>query len=362
MTQIKAGTVTVTNGSATVTGSGTSWLGNVEPGDYFIVRESSGIVGRSVVYEVGGVASDTSLSLTAPWGGASASGVAYVIYVDFLSMGYAKLLPADLESAPIYNKTTQKLINGDIMGGLGSAATRDVTTSSTDTTLGRLLKVGDHGLGAVGPNNVLGVKFSYDDEGQTPNGFYKDSDDNLNLNGYFITGRNFGNNFAIRMSRINGISDIPAIFARHQQASIWQKEVELYHTGNILGTVSQSGGVPTGAIIERGSNANGQYAKFADGSVFMWGITPTVEVVGSSTDLTSINTAYPSLIIDNSVRLSLGGLNAVNVNHTTGTLGGMTVVTVDGGLSNVGRLRVLNPNGITGTEARLSWTAIGRWY
>ncbi|MCY1445994.1 hypothetical protein D9M71_625330 [compost metagenome] len=33
----------------------------------------------------------------------------------------------------------------------------------------------------------------------------------------------------------------------------------------ILGTVSQSGGVPTGSIIERGSNANGEYVKFADG-------------------------------------------------------------------------------------------------
>ena len=37
---------------------------------------------------------------------------------------------------------------------------------------------------------------------------------------------------------------------------------------DILGIVSQSGGVPTGAIIERGSNANGEYVKFADGFMF----------------------------------------------------------------------------------------------
>ena len=41
---------------------------------------------------------------------------------------------------------------------------------------------------------------------------------------------------------------------------------EFYRRANILGTVSQSGGVPTGAIIERGSNANGEYVRFADGS------------------------------------------------------------------------------------------------
>jgi len=35
----------------------------------------------------------------------------------------------------------------------------------------------------------------------------------------------------------------------------------------LVGTVSESGGVPTGAIIERGSNANGEYVKFADGTM-----------------------------------------------------------------------------------------------
>lgn len=42
---------------------------------------------------------------------------------------------------------------------------------------------------------------------------------------------------------------------------------EFYQRSNILGTVSQSGGVPTGAIIERGSNANGEYTKYADGTL-----------------------------------------------------------------------------------------------
>lgn len=39
-----------------------------------------------------------------------------------------------------------------------------------------------------------------------------------------------------------------------------------FRRSNILGTVSQSGGVPTGAIIERGSNPNGSYIRFADGT------------------------------------------------------------------------------------------------
>jgi len=35
----------------------------------------------------------------------------------------------------------------------------------------------------------------------------------------------------------------------------------------IVGTVSQSGGVPTGSIIESGSNTNGSYTKYADGTM-----------------------------------------------------------------------------------------------
>jgi hypothetical protein len=40
----------------------------------------------------------------------------------------------------------------------------------------------------------------------------------------------------------------------------------LYERGNLLGTVSQAAGVPTGAVIERGSNANGEYVRWADGT------------------------------------------------------------------------------------------------
>lgn len=43
-----------------------------------------------------------------------------------------------------------------------------------------------------------------------------------------------------------------------------------FHRGNILGTVSQTGGVPTGAIVQSGSNANGSYIRYADGTQMCW--------------------------------------------------------------------------------------------
>jgi hypothetical protein len=43
-----------------------------------------------------------------------------------------------------------------------------------------------------------------------------------------------------------------------------------YSPGNLLGPVGQAGGVPTGAAIERGENANGTYLRLADGTQICW--------------------------------------------------------------------------------------------
>lgn len=43
-----------------------------------------------------------------------------------------------------------------------------------------------------------------------------------------------------------------------------------FRRGNILDTVSQSGGTPTGGLIERGSNSNGDYIRLADGTQICW--------------------------------------------------------------------------------------------
>jgi len=40
-----------------------------------------------------------------------------------------------------------------------------------------------------------------------------------------------------------------------------------FNRANVVGTVSQSAGVPTGALMERGSNANGTYEKYACGTL-----------------------------------------------------------------------------------------------
>lgn len=66
-------------------------------------------------------------------------------------------------------------------------------------------------------------------------------------------------------SRFGG--QLPAYYATQEDLAGVTPGPEFYQRSNILGTVSQSGGVPTGAIIERGSNANGEYVRWADGTM-----------------------------------------------------------------------------------------------
>lgn len=77
MSQYTTGTVTVTNGSPTVTGSGTSWSGNVTAGSVFTVT------GSGVPYIVGSVDSNTQITLTGNYAGTTLSGQSYSLTTSF---------------------------------------------------------------------------------------------------------------------------------------------------------------------------------------------------------------------------------------------------------------------------------------
>ena len=104
MSQYKTGTASVTNGSATVTGSGTLWLANVSAGDSFT------IAGTGVLYDVASVSSDTSLSLSTPYTGVSATEVVYTIARDFTSPdNFPELSVGDIETPVILTRAIRKI-------------------------------------------------------------------------------------------------------------------------------------------------------------------------------------------------------------------------------------------------------------
>lgn len=145
MAVYKQGVASVEQGSATVTGSGTAWQSNASVGDVFTV------VG-SPAFTIGGIVSDTELTLTAPFGGSTASDVAYSITRDFTSGGKPLLAPGSTSVSGVYNANLQGMedLLGDLSGvtdaeaargnlGLGNAALATVQTSPTDTTPDRLM-------------------------------------------------------------------------------------------------------------------------------------------------------------------------------------------------------------------------------
>jgi len=106
-----------------------------------------------------------------------------------------------------------------------------------------------------------------------------------------------------------------------------------YKKSNILGTVSESSGVPTGAIIESGSNANGEFVKYADGTLIC-----TAESTGEQTR------QFPATFISKSKVVA------------TALCCDSTPFYVHDGLAN------LTSNYYITESSNKSIIAIGRWY
>ena len=71
------GTVAVTNGSAIVTGTGTSWLANLKAGDFFNAGSNARVDPDATWYEIQSVDSDTQITLTVVYAEATQSGINY---------------------------------------------------------------------------------------------------------------------------------------------------------------------------------------------------------------------------------------------------------------------------------------------
>lgn len=160
------------------------------------------------------------------------------------------------------------------------------------------------------------------------------------------------------------ISNTPAgsISATNVQAALNELDAEKFGRNTILGTVSQSAGVPTGALIEYGSNANGEYCRYADGTQICWSsksVSGLSFTAGTGVRYASIpNLTFPSTFslnptvhyaASNSDVATLSAYVAGYSVSTTGIASGLLAA----------------PGGTTGTGAAatiIKMVALGRWY
>jgi hypothetical protein len=125
-------------------------------------------------------------------------------------------------------------------------------------------------------------------------------------------------------------------------------------TAKILGTVSEVDGVPTGAVIESGTNANGTYVKFADGMMICWATGLSVSGLTVNV-MKDVQYTFPATFIrppSTSVGIFMGtdAAKAITTKNSGGTVTrcNLNIVSTS---SNY-----LTLNGI------IDYHAIGRWY
>jgi len=170
-------------------------------------------------------------------------------------------------------------------GGVGTYTDRYIyaahpQSSATDPTSGSLMAVGAWGLGGLGlvvtdantalrPGFYCGPGASGVNYFNAASGQYGTLLVEVRQILQIMQTNTFGNRSAKRESLDQGVT--------------WTDWIEIYTTANAVGTVAAGG---SGAIIETGSNANGTYTKFADGTM----IAAHSKPAGSN-----INTAFGNI-------------------------------------------------------------------
>lgn len=93
----------------------------------------------------------------------------------------------------------------------------------------------------------------------------------------------------LEISAVSGVVNFPQNLTRAGS--------QVFARNNVVGTVSQSGGVPTGAVVERGSGANGDYIRFADGTQICWrnslSVASAATALGAGFTSAAVSWAFP---------------------------------------------------------------------
>jgi hypothetical protein len=128
----------------------------------------------------------------------------------------------------------------------------------------------------------------------------------------------------------------------------------VYARSNLLGSVGQVGGVPTGAVIERGSNANGEFVRFADGTQICVSAVLSVDITTAFGAIfaapANLEVSMPAAFF--TVTGSAVSVCAVNAENAWGAgrmINGTTV-----------RWRAFRPNAGSANTFRLA--TVGRWF
>lgn len=233
---------------------------------------------------------------------------------------------------------------------LGSASTQDVVSGPLDNTANRLLATGAGGLLSATLNFESGTDTWYGNRFKGWNGTAATEGPPVSVVSYgvdlgYSTNRRF--KMAIDLNGSPWFTGGTAIGV----VNSWKKGLL---TSDMVGTVSQASGLPTGAIIERGSNANGDYVRYADGTQIVWkynAVMPSAPVGGTS----QLAVTYP---------IAFAGAFAVVNSATVSPYGNNDQYGVIGVANNssTGIIFVARNGTTAAQQFSLNYMSIGRWF
>jgi len=254
-------------------------------------------------------------------------------------------------AATLTNKTlTSPVINTSITGTA-------VTQTATDTTANRLLKVGDFGLGAATPPALTDLTAAIM-PGQyhivdlaTATGVPAGLTGRGTL---VVTRADGGRGWFILALPVASLASQRHFFGSRSIATGAITWVRALTDNEIVGTVSQTAGVPTGSLGQFGSSANGNFERRASG-----------QAVCTRTDQTTPNasTAYGSLFRSADIVWTFptaffaGTLPAVAFSADNADVLGFRVIS----LSNTAVTFQLVANASIATTTTVRASAMGRW-
>lgn len=245
----KSGTVSVALNSNAVIGTGTAFIANSRVGDAFRGPDGGW-------YEVTNVASDTAMSISPNYQGATTGAGSYALAP---LQGYVK------DSAD----ALRTLVNtyGAKLAALGTTGNYDVLPTNK---------------GGTGIADLSAFIQTFLNDADAPAG-----------------------RLTLVAAKSGANADITSLTGLTTALSVLQGG-----TGNttgmatklaaaaILGTVSQTGGVPTGAIAEKVVNANGEATKLADGRLICTGPIPDFTVGAGAVATVSPLAQFPVFFVD----------------------------------------------------------------
>lgn len=280
------GTATVSQGGTAVTGQGTAWLQSVRPGDLFGTHKGYGV-------RIASVNSNTSLTLAHQWPGPSQTAQPYEIQFTPYDVGYQQAVRELLQALASGNVEALAALTGNAdelpyFTGQGTMALTDLTEFART-----LLDDDDEDTARATIDAAKAASVS----SKTAN-YTVTADDDCSCILVSASGgartvtlpaaASAGSGFKVVIKKTDSSANTVTIDGNGSETIDGAATKVLRLQNQSVALICDGTGwrvMAEGSVFESGSNANGEYVRFADGTQICWRDGATATMMAATTML-----------------------------------------------------------------------------